>query len=135
MLQTLWGWLAELGQLIYDIAAKQITELHDAFPWLLDSLNTLCEWVLDALVYIIKAVPYLMVDGVLTAIKTFVSALDVSAIVLQFAAGYGLIPPQAAYFMCAIGFPQFVSMIAAAYAVRFLLNLTPIVQGTGLPQI
>lgn len=135
MLSTLWGWLKEIGTSIYDAAAGFITWLGSAFPWLLDSLGTLLEWLLDALVYIIKAVPYLMIDGVLTSIKLFISALDLSAIALQFVAGFGLIPPQAAYFMCAIGFPQFVSLIAAAYVVRFLLNLKPTIAGTGLPQL
>lgn len=135
MLATLWGWLKEIGDSIYDAVAGLISWLGSVFPWLLDSLGTLLEWVLDAVWYLIKAIPYLLCDGIFTAILTVTNALDLSTVAVQFAAGYGLIPSQAAYFMCMIGFPQFASMIAAAYVVRFILNLKPTVAGTGLPQL
>lgn len=99
----------------------------DLFSWLWGLISGSLLWVLDALVYILKAVPYLILDGLLSSVYLFVSALDLSAVVFQWAAGYALIPPQAIYFIVAIGFPQFVTLVAGAYVVRFLLNLIPAV--------
>ncbi|MBI4690419.1 MAG: hypothetical protein HY754_09170 [Nitrospirae bacterium] len=111
------------------------TWIKDAVIWVLESLSTVADWLTDAIVYVVKGVLFLIFDGVLLTIQTIVSTLDLSAISLQWAAGKGLIPVQAAYLMCAIGFPQFVSIIAAAFAVRFIINMIPTVAGTGVPNL
>ncbi|MBT9168236.1 MAG: hypothetical protein DDT19_01581 [Syntrophomonadaceae bacterium] len=114
MLDDILRWLQEALQF-----------LLDKLTWIINALYTVLTWLLDALVFILKAILYLFIDGLLLAVEGFVSALDFSAVVFQWAAGYSFIPPQAIYVMVAIGFPQFVTMIAAAYGVRLLLNLIP----------
>lgn len=108
------GWLEQSLQFIVD-----------KLTWIIDSLYIVLTWFLDALIYALKAVMYLFLDGILLSVKAFITTIDFSAVALQFAAGHGLLPPAAAYFMCAIGFPQFVTMIAAAYVIRVTLNLIP----------
>lgn len=93
--------------------------------WLIDAIYTPLAWVLDGLIYILKAVPWLIIDGFLSAVVLFVSAIDLSAVVFQWAAGYALIPSFGIYFMNAIGFPQFVTLISGAYVIRLLLNIIP----------
>lgn len=109
--------------------------LNDAILWCVHSLEVLLQWTLDAVLLIVLGTLYLLLDGVLIALKAIVYALDFSNVPLQFAAGMGLIPTQAAYFMTVIGFPQFVTIIAAAYAIRLLMNLVPTVAGTGLDKL
>lgn len=112
-LNNLWNWFKE------------------ALIFILQGLSTLLGWVFDSLIYVLKGLAYLLLDGLMITFKTMISVIDISAFALQFAAGYGLIPPQAAYFMCAIGFPQFVTIIAVAYGIRFALNLIPRVEVLG----
>ena len=128
MLVNFWGWFKEFSTSLVGFFNELFSWLGDALYWLLSSFAIILEWVLDSLVYLIKGVGYLFLDGVLVVMKTFISAIDVSAFAVQFAAGYGLIPSQAAYFMCAIGFPQFVTIIAVAYGIRFAMNTIPDVE-------
>lgn len=97
----------------------------NALAWFLGLLYEPLQWVLDGIVYVALSLPYAILDGLLTVVTTFVSSLDFSAVVFQWSAGYALIPPSAVYVMTAIGFPQFVTLIGAAYVVRMLLNLIP----------
>lgn len=97
----------------------------------MEGFSTLLGWVFDTLIYILKGLAYLLLDGLMVTLKIMIDAIDISAFALQFAAGYGLIPSQAAYLMCAIGFPQFVTIIAVAYGIRFALNLIPRVEVLG----
>lgn len=97
----------------------------ESLLWLLNQLYTPFEWLLDGFVYVLKAVPWLIIDGVLSAVSVFIAAVDTSAVVFQWAAGYALIPEQAIWIMVAIGFPQMVTLIAAAYVYRFLINIVP----------
>ncbi len=99
--------------------------IKESLYWLLNQLYTPLEWVLDGLVYVLKAIPWLILDGVLSAVSVFIAAVDVSAVVFQWAAGYALIPDLAIWFMVAIGFPQVVTLVASAYVVRFILNIVP----------
>lgn len=107
------------------------TWIKEALLFLLESALTLIGWVFDTIIYILKGLAFLLLDGLMITLKAMIDAVDISAFALQFAAGYGLIPSQAAYFMGAIGFPQFVSIIAIAYGIRFALNLIPRVEILG----
>lgn len=123
-------WFVRLGLTVAGVAAlnsEKTTEWlsEHGFKWLANAIHKITAWALDGIVVILKGVLYLFMDGILMAVKTFVGGIDSSVIALQWSTAYGLIPPQAAYFMTAIGFPQFVTMIAGAYTVRFLLNLIP----------
>ncbi len=107
------------------------TWIKEGLIYILEGVVTVLGWFADTVIYIFKGLAFLFLDGIMIVVKTAIDAVDISAFALQFAAGYGLIPPQAAYFMCAIGFPQFVTLIAVAYAIRFALNLIPRVEILG----
>lgn len=107
------------------------TWIKESLIFLLEGFSTLLGWVFDTLIYILKGLSYLLLDGLMITLKIMIDAIDISAFALQFAAGYGLIPLQASYFMIAIGFPQFVTIIAVAYGIRFALNLIPRVEILG----
>lgn len=99
--------------------------LIDAIAWLISMLYIPFAWLLDALFYLLKGVAWLILDGLLTAVLVVIQGINYSSVVFQWAAGYALIPSQAVYVMQSIGFPQFVTIIASAYALRFLLNIIP----------
>jgi hypothetical protein len=105
--------------------------IREALTFLVESLGTLIEWFFDAVLFVLKGLAYLFIDGIMIFIKTLIFTIDIPANLLSFAAGYGLIPSQAVYFMNAIGFPQFVTIIAGAYLVRLSLNLIPHVEILG----
>ncbi len=97
----------------------------DVIRWLLDNLYVPLGWVLNGILYLLLSIPWYIMDGFLTVIETLIASINYSSVVFQWAAGYALLPSQAVYVMNAVGFPQFVTIVAAAYAVRLLINLIP----------
>lgn len=102
-----------------------LQSLIDAVAWLLSNLYLPIQWLLDGLVYVLLSIPYLILDGILIAVKTFFSALDMSAIALQWVSAWSSIPQQAIYVMNAIALPQAITLIGSAYALRFAINIIP----------
>lgn len=96
-------WIGQAVQTVVDTLDKWFSPLFswlsNAFLWLGNTILTLLQWTLDAVLFIVLGTLYLLLDGVLIALKAIVYGLDLSTIPLQFAAGMGLIPAQAAYFM------------------------------------
>lgn len=139
MIDFIRQWIGQAVQTVIEALDKWFSPLfswlYDALLWSVHFLELILQWTLDAVLFIILGTLYLTLDGILISLKAIVYGLDLSTVPLQFAAGMGLIPSQAAYFMVAIGFPQFVTIIAAAYAVRLLMNLVPTVAGTGLDKL
>lgn len=97
----------------------------DAVSWLLDQIYVPFGWILDGLLYLLISIPWFIIDGFLSAVEIIIAGLDLSSVAFSWVAGYALVPDQAIYFMVAIGFPQFVTIIASAYAIRFALNIIP----------
>jgi len=107
----------------------------DAVSWLWQRIVEGLTWILDGLLFILKGFAFFFIDGMLTIFTTLINALDYSAVAFQWAAGKALLPPQAIYFICAIGFPQFAAIVTSAYVLRFVMNLIPSVAGTGFDKL
>lgn len=123
-------WFVQLGLIVGGTAALNSEKTAEwlsehGFKWLANAIHQITVWALGGMFYILKGVLYLVIDGLLTAVKTIVTGIDFSSIAFQWAAGKALLPLQAIYFICAIGFPQFVTIIASAYVIRLILNLIP----------
>lgn len=80
---------------------------------------------LDALLYVFKAAIYFIFDGLLTVVQGVLSSIDVSSVVVSSAATWSAMPTQLLYIINALGIPQGLSILAAAYAIRMTLNLIP----------
>jgi hypothetical protein len=91
------------------------------FSWLYDALA----WVLDGLMYVLKSFLYFPFDGLLTTIEAFMSALNFSSVLFTSSSVWGGAPPQMIWILNACGFPQCLSLVAAACLVRLTLNLIP----------
>lgn len=89
------------------------------------TLQSLLTWVLDGVTYVVKGVFWFILDGVLTAITTFISLLDVGSHITSFAGYFGLLPPQLIWLIQAIGLPQGLSILIWAIVIRMTINLIP----------
>ncbi len=99
--------------------------LYNAAAWLLNALYIPIKWVLDALIYILIAIPYLILQGILTSLLLIIQGIDFSAVVFEYVAGMSHIPPLGIYIMVSIGLPQFLTILSSAYLIRITLNLIP----------
>lgn len=88
-------------------------------------IQILLGWTLDGLMYVLKTAFYFPFDGLLTAISSLISALDFSSMGLSSVATWANMPPQLLYIVHAIGIPQGLSILAAAYIIRMGINLIP----------
>lgn len=91
------------------------------FGWLYD----VATWILDGLLYVLKTFLFFPFDGLLTCIEGFFSALNFSSVLFTSTSVWGGAPPQFIWILNACGFPQCLSLIAAAFLVRLTLNLIP----------
>ena len=99
--------------------------LYQAAAWIFNGLWLIGKYFLDGILYIIKGVLWLMVSGIMQGFQTAFDALSFTSVVFQWAAAYTSIPQQAVYVMVRIGFPEFVTMIGAAYVIRLTMNVIP----------
>ncbi len=83
------------------------------------------KWCLDGVLFVLKSALYYAFDGLLTAIQTIFTAIDVGSFAVSYAAKWSDLPPQLIYFIDAIGIPQCVVMLAGAMSIRMLINLIP----------
>jgi hypothetical protein len=96
-----------------------------AVAWLWERLKGTPITMLDGLFYTLRGALWLFMKGVFVTVSGFVATISFSEVVFQWAAAYAALSPQASYVMVAIGFPEFVTMIAGAYVVRLGLNMIP----------
>ena len=89
------------------------------------TLQTLLSWVLDGFLYVIKTAVWFILDGFLTTVYAFVNLLDISSVLFDMAAYWGLLPPQLVYIINQIGLPMALTMLMGCYVIRMLLNLIP----------
>lgn len=99
--------------------------LYNAVSWLLGGIWMVIQWGADAFFLIVKGVIWLTVSGLLQAVQVLFDSFSYSSVAFQWAAGYSAIPPQAIYIMVRIGFPEMLTILAAAYALRLALNIVP----------
>lgn len=82
-------------------------------------------WMLDGCILVIGYTLVTFMDGWFQALLVIVGLIDVTSIVQNFVLQLTGLPPQLLFLLNAIHFPQAVSVITAAYGIRFALNLIP----------
>ena len=82
-------------------------------------------WILDGFILLLQFVVFTILDGLFSVVETFLSALDISAIALNYAATWSSLPTQLLWLINAVGLPQCLTLLGAAYLIRLVLNLIP----------
>ena len=82
-------------------------------------------WALDGFILLLQFVVFTILDGLFSVVETFLSVLDISAIALNYAATWSSLPTQLIWLINAVGLPQCMTLLGAAYLIRLVLNLIP----------
>jgi hypothetical protein len=82
-------------------------------------------WLLDGLQLAIKAIFYIVLDGLLTMIQTFMAALNIGNLGIDFLSWWGSVPPQVIWILHAINLGQCITMLVGSIGIRVALNLIP----------
>jgi hypothetical protein len=82
-------------------------------------------WLITGFVDLIWGVLYIVVSGLLSVVSGFVSLIDLSTIIANLTASWGLLPTQIVWVISHSGLAQCLSIIGYAYMARMLLNLIP----------
>lgn len=93
--------------------------------YLFGFLNEMGHWLLDGLVYILRAFFYLIIDGLLTVITTFFNAFDLGNHLVSLSSALNMLPPQFLWLFNALGIPQGISILTWAIGIRLAINLIP----------
>jgi len=93
------------------------------WDWLLNWLNSFLAWLTELLLW----VPLKLWDLVLTGIEAFFDWLPVPSFVSGAGASLASISPEVAYFAEALALGPGLSMILAAYVIRFVIRRLPVV--------
>lgn len=99
---------------LFDFISSFFTILWQGFLWLVEAICTAISYAF-----------YLVYDGLLTVVTSFVATLDLSSLAFNHAVQYSSLPPQLIWLMNQINFPQGFSIIAASLTIRMILNLIP----------
>lgn len=95
--------------------------------WVFQALYNMVIYTLVGLWIVLKVGLWLISAGILSTISGFIAGISLSGVAFNFAGQWAGLPPQAIYLVNASGIPEFMTIIAAAYVIRFLLNLIPAV--------
>ncbi len=82
-------------------------------------------WVLDGLAVILQFVAFTILDGLFLVVESIIAAIDLSAVVFNYAAAWSHLPDQLIWLINALGLPQCFTILGSAYLIRLLLNLIP----------
>ena len=82
-------------------------------------------WILDGFILLLQFVAYTILDGLFLVVETALAAIDVSAIVFNYAASWSALPTQLVWLINAVGLPQCMAILGAAYLIRLTLNVIP----------
>lgn len=88
-------------------------------------LTSFLTWVLNGIVAIVSGVLYVILDGFFVVCMAVINAINLSTILTQAFANWGVLPVQLVYLINQIGIPQGLTMIGYAYVIRMTLNLLP----------
>lgn len=100
-------------------------DFSGAFSALFEFLKATAKWCLDAVLWVLTEVLYMLLDGVLTVISTMFKALDFSTFLSTYAMNWAGLPTQMIWFVNAVGIPQGLVIMSAAIGIRMALNLIP----------
>lgn len=81
--------------------------------------------MLDGLITLLQFVFFVIFDGLLSIVETFLAAVDLSAVAFNYAAAWSNLPSQLIWLINAVGLPQCFALLGAAYLIRLTLNLIP----------
>ncbi len=100
--------------------------------WLKDFINSFFEillsgfeWLIEGVGQVLSYVGYMIYDGVLTVIYSFVAAIDFSETAFNMAAQYAGLPSQLIWMINQVDLPQFFSYITIGISIRLVINLVP----------
>jgi hypothetical protein len=88
-------------------------------------VSTAITWILDGFILLLQFVAYTLLDGLLLVIETTLAAIDLSSVIFNYAATWSNLPPQLVWLINAVGLPQCMAILGAAYMIRLTLNLIP----------
>ena len=102
------------------------------FAVIIDWLSTLWgfvekgfTWILDGFILLIQFVAFTILDGLFLVVETALAAIDISALVFNYAASWSALPTQLVWLINAVGLPQCCAIHGAAYIIRLTLNVIP----------
>ena len=99
------------------------------FTTCFSDLATIClallNWFFYGLVYCVAAPIVCLMEGVLSAVSSILTSLDMSSLAIDWVGQLLGLPGPLQYLMHECGFDTGVSMISAAIVIRMLLNLIP----------
>lgn len=99
--------------------------MAELFSSLVEYLNGLLGWLLDGVVWLLKSVFFMLLDGFLTVVTLLFQTLDFSSLLASYAMNWAGLPSQAIYLIVSIGIPQGLTIVASAMLVRLGLNIIP----------
>ena len=82
-------------------------------------------WILDGVVMLLQFVVFTVLDGLFLVVETTLGAINLSAVVFNYAASWSNLPTQLVWLINAVGLPQCFAILGAAYLIRLTLNLIP----------
>ena len=82
-------------------------------------------WILDGFIELLQFVVFTVLDGLLSVVETALAAVDLSSVLFNYAAAWSHLPTQLIWLINAVGLPQCLAILGAAYLVRLTLNLIP----------
>lgn len=82
-------------------------------------------WLLDAVLWVFVQLFLTLVVGIFTVIYTFVSLLDLGTLGVNAAAAWGMVDPNIAGGINAMGLPTGLTIIGGSIIVRMIINLIP----------
>jgi len=82
-------------------------------------------WILDGFIELLQFVVFTILDGLLSVVETALAAVDLSSVLFNYAAAWSHLPTQLIWLINAVGLPQCLTILGAAYLIRLTLNLIP----------
>lgn len=82
-------------------------------------------WILDGVILLLQFVVFTVLDGLFLVVETTLGAINLSAVIFNYAASWSSLPTQLVWLINAVGLPQCFAILGAAYLIRLTLNLIP----------
>lgn len=83
------------------------------------------KWILDGFILLVQFVAFTILDGLFLVVETALAAIDLSSVLFNYAATWSSLPAQLIWLINAVGLPQCLAILGAAYLIRLTLNLIP----------
>lgn len=97
--------------------------LQSIFDFLVKTIDTVSQWVLNLLLY----VPRMLFSELMTGLAALLSAIPVPSFVSQVGSYWSGVPDSVMFFVAPLHLGTGLGMIGTAYGVRFLIRRLPFV--------